>query len=466
MNAPDATLHARQQLYRDMDPLHLTPLWEVLHALVPPKPATPCVPAHWRYEQVRPFLMRAGQAITAEEAVRRVLILENPGLRGQSAVTQSLYAGLQLILPGELAPAHRHTQSALRFIVEGHGAYTAVDGERTTMRPGDSIITPILDLARPRQRWRRPGGVARWTGHPDDPVLRCRLRREQQRPIAAGHARRRHEPGPLRAQHGAGAARVAVRRHLADLQLPLRAQPGGAAPAGARCAPGSLGRRQAALREPADRRLPDAHHGNLPAEAAGRLRGHGPGARPMARCTAWSKAPARSTSNGPTSAGASSFGAARSFRRSVMAHCPASLAGRVRPLQLLGPARAGRRFHPQGRKVVMSFVITPPAQRVAARRGPRRALPGAPRVLRGPQLRRARQGDGLHRPRAALLLLQAGRCAWCPWPPARPAPWPTPASPRTCTTRSNWWRPSAPAAATSRPPMRASTSTATRWAWT
>ena len=142
MNAPDTTLHARQQLYRDMDPHHLTPLWEVLHALVPPRPATPCVPAHWRYEQVRPFLMRAGEAITAEEAVRRVLILENPGLRGQSAVTQSLYAGLQLILPGEVAPAHRHTQSALRFIVEGSGAYTAVDGERTTMRPGDFIITP------------------------------------------------------------------------------------------------------------------------------------------------------------------------------------------------------------------------------------------------------------------------------------------------------------------------------------
>lgn len=142
MNAPDAALQARQQLYRDMDPHHLTPLWEVLHALVPQRPATPCVPAHWRYGQVRPFLMRAGEAITAEEAVRRVLILENPGLRGQSAITQSLYAGLQLILPGEVAPAHRHTQSALRFIVEGSGAFTAVDGERTTMRPGDFIITP------------------------------------------------------------------------------------------------------------------------------------------------------------------------------------------------------------------------------------------------------------------------------------------------------------------------------------
>jgi gentisate 1,2-dioxygenase len=142
MNAPHPAAAMRQQLYRDMAPLNLTPLWEVLHALVPRQPDTPCVPAIWRYEEVRPFLMRASQAITAEEAVRRVLILENPALRGQSAVTQSLYAGLQLILPGEVAPSHRHTQSALRFIVEGSGAYTAVDGERTTMRPGDFIITP------------------------------------------------------------------------------------------------------------------------------------------------------------------------------------------------------------------------------------------------------------------------------------------------------------------------------------
>ncbi len=142
MNAPHLSATARQSLYRDMSPLNLSPLWEVLHALVPPQPASPCVPALWKYEELRPYLQRAGELITAEEAVRRVLILENPALRGQSAVTQSLYAGLQLILPGEVAPSHRHTQSALRFIVEGQGAYTTVDGERSTMHPGDFIITP------------------------------------------------------------------------------------------------------------------------------------------------------------------------------------------------------------------------------------------------------------------------------------------------------------------------------------
>jgi gentisate 1,2-dioxygenase len=73
-----------------------------------------------------------------------VLILENPGLRGQSKITTSLYAGVQMVVPGDVAPAHRHSQSALRFVLEGRGAHTAVDGERTAMEPGDFIITPSM----------------------------------------------------------------------------------------------------------------------------------------------------------------------------------------------------------------------------------------------------------------------------------------------------------------------------------
>jgi gentisate 1,2-dioxygenase len=133
---------AREAYYRRIAEQHLTPLWEVLSALVPEKPQSPCVPAIWRYDALRPWLMESGRLISAQEAVRRVLILENPGLPGSSAITQSLYAGLQLILPGEVAPSHRHTQSALRLIVEGSGAYTAVEGERALMHPGDFIITP------------------------------------------------------------------------------------------------------------------------------------------------------------------------------------------------------------------------------------------------------------------------------------------------------------------------------------
>lgn len=137
-----AAQSARADYYQRISQDNMTPLWEVLSALVPPSPRTQALPAFWDYSDVRKQVLEAGSLITAEEAERRVLILENPGLRGQSSVTQSLYAGFQLILPGEVAPAHRHTQSALRLVLDGEGAYTAVDGERTIMRRGDFIITP------------------------------------------------------------------------------------------------------------------------------------------------------------------------------------------------------------------------------------------------------------------------------------------------------------------------------------
>lgn len=89
-------------------------------------------------------MVEAGGLISAAEAERRVLILENPGFRGQSKITTSIYAGIQLVLPGEVAPSHRHSQSAIRFALEGQGAYTAVDAERTVMSPGDFVITPSM----------------------------------------------------------------------------------------------------------------------------------------------------------------------------------------------------------------------------------------------------------------------------------------------------------------------------------
>ena len=122
----------------------LAPLWRVLHALVTDRPAPRCVPAIWRYAEIRPYLLEACELISAEEAERRVLVLENPGLPGESRITQSLFAGLQIILPGEIAPAHRHLASALRFVIEGRKAYTVVAGERTMMEPGDFVITPSM----------------------------------------------------------------------------------------------------------------------------------------------------------------------------------------------------------------------------------------------------------------------------------------------------------------------------------
>ncbi len=132
----------RIDFYRRLKQKGTAPLWESLAELVPLKPNTSAVPMHWHYDEIRPLLMESGEMITAKEAQRRVLMLENPGIAGGCLITESLYAGLQLVLPGEIAPTHRHSANALRFIIEGSGAYTAVDGERATMHPGDFILTP------------------------------------------------------------------------------------------------------------------------------------------------------------------------------------------------------------------------------------------------------------------------------------------------------------------------------------
>jgi gentisate 1,2-dioxygenase len=140
--APTADTPERRAFYEKIDKKNLTALWLSLADLVTPEPKSPCQPASWNFNDIREYMLEAGSLISAKEAERRVLVLENPGLRGQSKITTDMYAGVQLVMPGEVAPAHRHTQSALRFVLEGEGAYTAVNGERTIMHEGDFIITP------------------------------------------------------------------------------------------------------------------------------------------------------------------------------------------------------------------------------------------------------------------------------------------------------------------------------------
>lgn len=121
---------------------HLQPLWDIMRKLAAIEPNAGGVPIHWAWDHLRPLVMRSGDLVTAEEAERRVLVLENPAFPGQGKITSSLYAGVQLIMPGETAPSHSHTASALRLILEGAGAFTTVAGERILMSPGDFIVTP------------------------------------------------------------------------------------------------------------------------------------------------------------------------------------------------------------------------------------------------------------------------------------------------------------------------------------
>jgi len=123
---------------------NLVPLWPSLRAVLPPgKPIPRTKPTCWAYKNLRPLLIQAGELTPIEKAERRVLVLANPGhgLEKMQA-SSTIYLGMQLLLPGEWAPAHRHTPNAVRMIVEGEGAYTTVEGEKCLMSRGDLILTP------------------------------------------------------------------------------------------------------------------------------------------------------------------------------------------------------------------------------------------------------------------------------------------------------------------------------------
>ncbi len=140
-SAPDHRVQ-EDQFTASLAAEHLQPLWHIMRRIAAREPTRGCAPIHWEWARLRALAMRAGELVTAAEAERRVLVLENPAFSGEGRATNSLYAGIQLILPGETAPSHRHTASALRLIMEGSGAYSAVDGERVVMTPGDFIVTP------------------------------------------------------------------------------------------------------------------------------------------------------------------------------------------------------------------------------------------------------------------------------------------------------------------------------------
>ena len=128
----------------ELGALNLVPLWPSLRAVLPPgKPAAKTVATSWVYEALRPLLMQAGALTPIEKAERRVLVLANPGhgLEKMQA-TPAIYLGMQLLLPGEWAPSHRHTPNAVRMVVEGVGAWTNVDGQKCVMERGDLILTP------------------------------------------------------------------------------------------------------------------------------------------------------------------------------------------------------------------------------------------------------------------------------------------------------------------------------------
>jgi gentisate 1,2-dioxygenase len=128
-----------QDYYTKLRAQHVTPAW--IGGGVSIEPRSKAVPHLWRWRELRPQAMRAAELVGTQQAERRVLRLTNPELPGASA-SNTLVANIQIVMPGEIARAHRHSAAALRLIIEGGGGYTVVNGERVPMFPGDLVLTP------------------------------------------------------------------------------------------------------------------------------------------------------------------------------------------------------------------------------------------------------------------------------------------------------------------------------------
>ena len=125
---PKHNIEAMREAYYERIAKHdMTPLWKVMKNVVTKEPVTRCRPVIWHYSDIKRLVMESGPLISAEEAERRVLILENPGMRGESKATNTLFAGVQMILPGEVAPAHQHVSSAIRFVLDPDRVVAAND---------------------------------------------------------------------------------------------------------------------------------------------------------------------------------------------------------------------------------------------------------------------------------------------------------------------------------------------------
>jgi gentisate 1,2-dioxygenase len=129
---------AMEVFYQEVKRVHGRALWQTEGT----SKKNPTMPYLWKYKDFRPLLFKAAEIVPIELAERRVLVMANPGILGDWQASNTLLANLQIIKPGEVAPSHRHAAAALRLVIEGAGAYTAVDGEKSYMEPGDFVTTP------------------------------------------------------------------------------------------------------------------------------------------------------------------------------------------------------------------------------------------------------------------------------------------------------------------------------------
>jgi gentisate 1,2-dioxygenase len=195
-------------LYSEMEELQLQGLWRLNEVIQSPEPRVATRPYRWKGEDVSRVLFQAGDLVKHSAAAeRRTLRLVNPGHPATNSATHTLAAAVQLLKPGEVAPTHRHSPVAIRFLIQGTSGYTTVEGERCTMAPGDLILTP-------RWTWHHHGNdgdqPVMWMDGLDFPLVLL-LNMQFFEPYPGGATQPEDQPhnGSLQRYHGAGLTPVA-----------------------------------------------------------------------------------------------------------------------------------------------------------------------------------------------------------------------------------------------------------------
>jgi gentisate 1,2-dioxygenase len=125
-----------------LDTVQSQPLWDRYHRITTRQPQTRTGAHLWAWETMEPLVQRAVDEVAMADAERRVLLFTHPEARESVDTMRNLSGGLQTLLPGEVAHAHRHTLAALRFVMQGQGAVTTVNAEQCVMNEGDLVLTP------------------------------------------------------------------------------------------------------------------------------------------------------------------------------------------------------------------------------------------------------------------------------------------------------------------------------------
>jgi len=142
MNDMTGVEDVREAIRRRSRELGLVGLWDIVHEVELAEPKKSFQPCLWRWQDIRPLMIDAARHVPLAESDRRVLILSNPGVFPKHHSTNTLYVSASIYNGKEQATVHRHTPNASRFVLEGSGGYTNIEGEKCTMHRGDLIVTP------------------------------------------------------------------------------------------------------------------------------------------------------------------------------------------------------------------------------------------------------------------------------------------------------------------------------------